>query len=138
MPVEAREREQNAPGFLALDFAALSKQYSKDAAAVEQGGDLGYFKAGDMVPEFSTAAFALKDKEVTPTPVHTQFGWHVIQALDRRTELVHKIVAVDLDLIGIIDETKTEALADAKRTAVTTLPEFADSANSPSVKSKDV
>ena len=66
------------------DFAALSKQYSKDAAAVEQGGDLGYFKATDMVPEFSTAAFALKDKEISPTPIHTQFGWHVVQALDHR------------------------------------------------------
>jgi peptidyl-prolyl cis-trans isomerase C len=66
------------------DFAALSKQYSKDAAAVEQGGDLGYFKGTDMVPEFSAAAFALKDKEVSPTPVHTQFGWHVIQTLDHR------------------------------------------------------
>ena len=67
------------------DFAALSKQYSKDTAAVEQGGDLGYFKAADMVPEFSAAAFALKDNEVSPTPVHTQFGWHVIQTLDHRT-----------------------------------------------------
>jgi peptidyl-prolyl cis-trans isomerase C len=67
------------------DFAALSKQYSKDSAAVEQGGDLGYFKAADMVPEFSAAAFALKDNEVSPTPVHTQFGWHVIQTLDHRT-----------------------------------------------------
>ena len=66
------------------DFAALSKQYSKDAAAVEQGGDLGYFKATDMVAEFSTAAFALKDKEITQTPVKTQFGWHVVQTLDRR------------------------------------------------------
>jgi peptidyl-prolyl cis-trans isomerase C len=67
------------------DFAALSKQYSKDAAAVEQGGDLGYFKATDMVPEFSKAAFALKDKEVSQVPIHTQFGWHVIQTLDHRT-----------------------------------------------------
>lgn len=66
------------------DFAALSKQYSKDKAAVEQGGDLGYFKAADMVPEFSAAAFALKDKEVSQAPVHTQFGWHVVQTLDRR------------------------------------------------------
>jgi peptidyl-prolyl cis-trans isomerase C len=66
------------------DFAALSKQYSKDAAAVEQGGDLGYFKATDMVPEFSTAAFALKDKEISPVPIHTQFGWHVVQTLDHR------------------------------------------------------
>jgi peptidyl-prolyl cis-trans isomerase C len=67
------------------DFAALSKQYSKDAAAVEQGGDLGFFKTTDMVPEFSAAAFALKDKEISPTPVHTQFGWHVIQTLDHRS-----------------------------------------------------
>jgi peptidyl-prolyl cis-trans isomerase C len=66
------------------DFAALSKQYSKDAAAVEQGGDLGYFKATDMVPEFSAAAFALKDNEIGPVPIHTQFGWHVIQTLDHR------------------------------------------------------
>jgi peptidyl-prolyl cis-trans isomerase C len=66
------------------DFNVLSKQYSKDAAAVEQGGDLGYFKASDMVPEFSTVAFSLKDKEVSPNPVHTQFGWHVIQTLDHR------------------------------------------------------
>jgi len=67
------------------DFAALSKQYSKDAAAVEQGGDLGYFKETDMVPEFSAAAFALKNNEVSATPVHTQFGWHVIQTLDHRS-----------------------------------------------------
>jgi peptidyl-prolyl cis-trans isomerase C len=67
------------------DFAALSKQYSKDSAAVEQGGDLGYFKAADMVPEFSSAAFALKDNEITSTPVHTQFGWHVIQTLEHRS-----------------------------------------------------
>lgn len=67
------------------DFATLSKQYSKDSAAVEQGGDLGYFKATDMVPAFSAAAFALKDNEISPVPVHTQFGWHVIQTLDHRT-----------------------------------------------------
>jgi peptidyl-prolyl cis-trans isomerase C len=67
------------------NFAALSKQYSKDSAAVEQGGDLGYFKATDMVSEFSAAAFALKDNEISSTPVHTQFGWHVIQTLDHRT-----------------------------------------------------
>jgi peptidyl-prolyl cis-trans isomerase C len=67
------------------DFAALSKQYSKDPGAAQQGGDLGFFKQADMVPEFATAAFALKDGEVSPTPVHTQFGWHVIQTLEHRT-----------------------------------------------------
>jgi peptidyl-prolyl cis-trans isomerase C len=67
------------------DFAALSKQYSKDPSASAQGGDLGFFKKTDMVPEFADAAFALKDKEVTPVPVKTQFGWHVIQTLEHRT-----------------------------------------------------
>jgi peptidyl-prolyl cis-trans isomerase C len=67
------------------DFAALSKQYSKDPSAAQQGGDLGFFKKTDMVPEFADAAFALKDKEITPTPVKTQFGYHVIQTLEHRT-----------------------------------------------------
>lgn len=67
------------------DFAALSKQYSKDPGAAKQGGDLGFFKKTDMVPEFADAAFALKDNEVTPEPVKTQFGWHVIQTLEHRT-----------------------------------------------------
>ena len=66
------------------DFAALSKQYSKDPGASEQGGDLGFFKKSDMVPEFATAAFGLKDGEITPSPVKTQFGWHVIQRIEHR------------------------------------------------------
>jgi peptidyl-prolyl cis-trans isomerase C len=67
------------------DFAALSKQYSKDPGAAQQGGDLGFFKKTDMVPEFANVAFALKDNEVSPVPVKTQFGWHVIQTLEHRT-----------------------------------------------------
>ena len=66
------------------DFAALSKQYSKDPGAAKQGGDLGFFKKDEMVPAFADAAFALKDGQITQTPVHTQFGWHVIQVLARR------------------------------------------------------
>ena len=67
------------------DFAALSKQYSKDPGAAQQGGDLGFFKKTDMVPEFANTAFALKDKEVSAVPVKTQFGWHVIETLEHRT-----------------------------------------------------
>jgi len=66
------------------DFAALSKQYSKDPGAAQQGGDLGFFRKDDMVPEFAAAAFALKDNEISPAPVKTQFGWHVIQVLGHR------------------------------------------------------
>jgi peptidyl-prolyl cis-trans isomerase C len=66
------------------DFAALSKQYSKDPGAAQQGGDLGFFKKTDMVPEFADAAFAMKDNEVSPAPIKTQFGWHVIQTMEHR------------------------------------------------------
>lgn len=64
-------------------FEDLVKKYSdsKDPASA-QGGDLGTFKKADMLPEFSDAAFKLKKGEYTTTPVHTKYGWHVIQVLD--------------------------------------------------------
>jgi peptidyl-prolyl cis-trans isomerase C len=66
------------------DFAALAKQYSKDPSGAQQGGDLGFFKKDEMVPEFATAAFALQPGQVSQTPVHSQFGWHVILLVERR------------------------------------------------------
>ena len=66
------------------DFAALAKQYSKDPSGAKDGGDLGFFKKDEMVPEFADAAFALKPGQTSPEPVHTQFGWHVIQVIERR------------------------------------------------------
>ena len=65
------------------DFADLAKKYSTDPAAAN-GGDLGWFKKGDMVPAFADAAFNLKPGEVVQEPVQTQFGWHVIKVLDKR------------------------------------------------------
>ena len=65
------------------DFAALAKANSKDPAAAS-GGDLGFFKKTDMVPEFATAAFGLPADKFTLTPVKTQFGWHVIKVDEHR------------------------------------------------------
>ena len=65
------------------DFAQLAKQDSKDPGAA-QGGDLGWFKKADMLPEFSAAAFALQPGQITETPVHTQYGWHIIKVEGRR------------------------------------------------------
>ena len=66
-------------------FEDLAKENSTDGTAAN-GGDLGYFSEGQMVPEFEKAAFALKPGEYTKEPVQTQFGFHVIQLEDRRTK----------------------------------------------------
>jgi len=66
------------------DFAAIAKARSSDPGAA-QGGDLGWFKKGDMLPEFADAAFALQPGQTTDKPVHTQYGWHVIKVEERRT-----------------------------------------------------
>ena len=65
------------------DFAALAKARSSDKASGD--GDLGFFKKGDMVPEFAEAAFGLKAGQITEAPVKTQFGWHVIRVEARRS-----------------------------------------------------
>ena len=67
------------------DFEAIAKEKSKDGAAA-QGGDLGYFTEGRMVPEFEKAAFAMNVGDYSKEPVQTQFGWHVIKVEDKRVQ----------------------------------------------------
>src|SRR5262249_59737337 len=64
------------------DFAALAHQLS-DGPSAAQGGDLGYFRKGVMVPEFERVAFSLPVGAVSD-PVRTPFGFHVIKVEDRR------------------------------------------------------
>ena len=66
-----RRRRSSAELKGGADFAALAKQYSKDPGGAQQGGDLGFFKKDEMVPEFATAAFALQPGQVSQEPVHT-------------------------------------------------------------------
>lgn len=64
------------------DFAELAKKYSEDGSA-PNGGDLGWMSPGDLVPEFEQAMNRLQIGEVS-NPVKSEFGWHLIQVMDRR------------------------------------------------------
>ena len=82
------ESEEDALAVIAelnggADFAELAKERSTGPSG-PQGGDLGYFQAEQMVPEFSQAAFALEPGSYSSEPVQTQFGFHVIKVEDQR------------------------------------------------------
>ncbi|MBY0123082.1 peptidylprolyl isomerase [Bacillus sp. S/N-304-OC-R1] len=64
-------------------FEDLAKEYSKDPGSAANGGDLGWFGPGRMVPEFEKAAYALKVNEVSE-PVKSEHGYHIIQVTDKK------------------------------------------------------
>lgn len=66
------------------DFAKLAKEKSKDTGSKDKGGDLGWFPPAAMVKPFSDAVAKLQKGQVTPAPVQTQFGWHVIKLEEKR------------------------------------------------------
>lgn len=71
------------------DFAFLASLYSDDVASAEKDGDLGWVKRGDLVPEFAEAAFELTEKGQMSDVVKTEFGYHIIQFLERKGEKIH-------------------------------------------------
>jgi peptidyl-prolyl cis-trans isomerase SurA len=69
------------------DFGEFAKRYSSDGSAAN-GGDLGFARRGSFVKEFEEIAFAMQVNEISK-PVRTQFGYHIIQMLERRGDAVH-------------------------------------------------
>ena len=65
------------------DFAELAKGHSNDTVSAANGGDLGWSNPGDMVPEFEQAMNSMQLGELSP-PFRSQFGWHIVQVLERR------------------------------------------------------
>lgn len=80
------EKESEAKDLLAklkdkkkpLSFTDAAQQYSKDPGSKDNGGELGWFRAQVMVPEFGEALQTMKAGEISATPVKTQFGYHII------------------------------------------------------------
>lgn len=69
-------------------FSELAKKYSQDPGSASAGGDLGWAARGQFVPEFERAVYALKVGQISGV-VKTQFGYHIIQLLGRRGDMVH-------------------------------------------------
>lgn len=65
------------------DFATLAQENSTDTGSARNGGNLGSFGRGDMVPEFEEAVYALEVDEVTQEPVKSDFGYHIIKLLEK-------------------------------------------------------
>lgn len=72
------------------DFATLAKEFSQDPGSGSNGGDLGFFKKGQMVKEFDEAAFGAKIGELVG-PIKTSYGYHIIKVAEKKSEDVEEI-----------------------------------------------
>ena len=105
------------------EFAAIAKEVSTGPSG-PNGGALGYFRRGDMVPSFELASFNLEVGAYTKTPVQTRFGWHVIQVSDRRVADAPSLADIEDELqssvsVKIIGTIISELRAKASITRLT-------------------
>lgn len=90
------------------DFATLAKEHSNDPGSAEKGGDVGLFASGQMVPEFEAAAFALQKPGELSGPVKSQFGYHLIQFSERKSQGVQPFEEVRDGLVAKVKQAQVE------------------------------
>jgi peptidyl-prolyl cis-trans isomerase D len=93
------------------DFAALATANSEDESSAASGGDLNYFGRGQMVPEFETAAFALKSGDISDV-VKTPFGFHIIKAIDSQPETTRPLAEVTPEIVDQLKWQKAQQQAE--------------------------
>ncbi|HLP05031.1 MAG TPA: peptidylprolyl isomerase [Paludibacter sp.] len=71
------------------DFSVLARLYSEDTESAKRGGELGYMGRGQLVPEFAAVAFNLTDPKKVSRIVQTEFGFHIIQLIEKRGDRVN-------------------------------------------------
>jgi peptidyl-prolyl cis-trans isomerase C len=111
---EEKAKELHAKIVAGADFAQLAKENSTDTGSKDQGGVLGYFGHGQMVPEFEAAAFKLEKGQVSE-PVHTNFGWHIIKVDDRRKKEPPSFAAVKDTILNSLVVRKAQDTATELR-----------------------
>ena len=97
------------------DFAKLANKNSLDAKESQNGGDLGWFVAGQMVAPFSEAVAKLEKGKYTTTPVQTQFGYHVILREDSRAQTPPPLDAVKEQLMPYLQRKKVQTMVESLR-----------------------
>ena len=100
-------------------FATLAILYSQDPGSAREGGQLGFFGRGDMVPEFEAVAFRLKPGEVSSV-VKTSFGYHIIQLIARRGERIQCRHILIKPPIGSREQSEARSLLDSLRSLLVT------------------
>jgi peptidyl-prolyl cis-trans isomerase D len=116
------EAKQIAQGLLdqlkaGADFAELAKKYSEDQGSAQNGGDLGCFPPGRMVPAFDDAVFALEPGQ-TSGLVKTSFGYHIIRLKSKRESTIPPLSQVRERIRAIVTDRKVRELAEQKSQAM--------------------
>jgi peptidyl-prolyl cis-trans isomerase C len=114
------DNEQQAKDLIAkikagASFEDLAKQFSKDPGSGKNGGDLDWSDPKAYVPEFADAATHLQKGQMTDTPVHTQFGWHIIRVDDVRDVTPPPLEQVRPQIVQQIQQEKLQAFEEGLR-----------------------
>ncbi len=118
-PEAARARADSirAAILAGANFEELARTRSDDPGSAVQGGDLGFFARGRMVPEFSDTSFALKVGAISQ-PVQTRFGYHIIRVDERKEAGVRAFEEVRLEIRNELARTKGDSLARQSAEAI--------------------
>jgi peptidyl-prolyl cis-trans isomerase C len=114
------DNEQQAKDLIArikagASFEDLAKQFSKDPGSGKNGGDLDWSDPKAYVPEFADAATHLQKGQMTDTPVHTQFGWHIIRLDDTRAITPPPLEQVKPQIVQQMQQEKLQAFEEGLR-----------------------
>jgi peptidyl-prolyl cis-trans isomerase C len=93
-------------------FEDLAKRESMDPSAKTNAGDLGWFSPERMLPELSAAVLTLKAGEYTHKPIHTQYGWHVVQLIETRDLTPPQYDQVKQRLVQVVQAKKFRTYQD--------------------------